>query len=331
MGRTEHRGVPRPASGDEALPPRRRAVPVPGSAVPGIRDCSPGTEGIRASGRRKQERQRMLAGGLPDEGTESDAHGTAIYTLAYVVDGCPFAQEVHKVDGSYITTNPFGLPLGRVEARLPRPSSRTSVSMNRYGILFYLASNRRDPYIGLMTMLKFRFDEEKALETLCLVAERWPGVTPFYLSKTLYLAEREHLNRYGRPIFGDTYIAMQNGPVPSATYDVFKGDLLFAGDPAAFTKALEVRRSDGPPQLFARRPADVDALSDTDIECIDGAIGRCKGRSFKSLSQETHEHRAWYETPADTAIDYALMFDEGNPSAEALLDEAREYAAYGVS
>lgn len=186
-------------------------------------------------------------------------------------------------------------------------------------------------YIASMHTLKFRFDEEKALEALCFVAERWPGVTPFYLSKTLYRAEREHLNLYGRPIFGDTYIAMKNGPVPSAAYDVLKGDLMFAGDPAAFTAALDVRPSEGPTQLFARRSADVDALSDTDTECLAEAVDWCRVRSFQELSQETHEHRAWLDTPVNSAIDYALMIDEDNPAAEAIAQEAREYAAYGVS
>ena len=47
-------------------------------------------------------------------------------------------------------------------------------------------------------------------------------VTQFEILKTLFLADRAHLNRYGRPITFDEYVAMQDGPVPSLAYDVLK-------------------------------------------------------------------------------------------------------------
>ena len=38
----------------------------------------------------------------------------------------------------------------------------------------------------------------------------------------LLFADKKHLERYGRFITGDTYSAMENGPVPSFAYDVVK-------------------------------------------------------------------------------------------------------------
>lgn len=64
--------------------------------------------------------------------------------------------------------------------------------------------------------LKFPFHETKALEVLAFIAKTSPGLTPLFVSKILFFAEKWHLNRYGRPIIGDTYIAMPRGPVPSA-------------------------------------------------------------------------------------------------------------------
>jgi uncharacterized phage-associated protein len=43
------------------------------------------------------------------------------------------------------------------------------------------------------------------------------------LLKLLYIADRECLAETGRPITGDTVVAMKNGPVLSRTYDLIKG------------------------------------------------------------------------------------------------------------
>ena len=45
--------------------------------------------------------------------------------------------------------------------------------------------------------------------------------------KLVYFADRYHLRRYGRPVIGDEYLAMQYGPVPSNTKDIAEmGDFL---------------------------------------------------------------------------------------------------------
>jgi uncharacterized phage-associated protein len=83
-------------------------------------------------------------------------------------------------------------------------------------------------------MLRFQFNEKKGVEALTYIASRWPGVTAFFAAKTLFFAEKLHLNKYARPIVGDTFIAMPNGPVPSTLYDFIKGQLYEAGDPRRF-------------------------------------------------------------------------------------------------
>jgi len=47
-------------------------------------------------------------------------------------------------------------------------------------------------------MIRFYFDEAKAVETLVYIATAWPKITPFYLSKVLFLADRNHLRNFGR-------------------------------------------------------------------------------------------------------------------------------------
>lgn len=99
-------------------------------------------------------------------------------------------------------------------------------------------------------MLKFQFSEKKAVEALTYIASKWPGITAFYASKVLFFAEKLHLNRYCRPIIGDTFIAMPYGPVPSTIYDFIKGELSQSGDPEAFGAALNIASKDVPSIVF---------------------------------------------------------------------------------
>ena len=74
----------------------------------------------------------------------------------------------------------------------------------------------------------FEFNAEKAIEVILYIAEHIKEPTFHTVSKVLYFADKEHLEKYGRFICGDSYIAMRRGPVPSGVYDLLKlarGDL----------------------------------------------------------------------------------------------------------
>jgi uncharacterized phage-associated protein len=178
-------------------------------------------------------------------------------------------------------------------------------------------------------MMRFQFDEKKGVEALTYIASKWPGVTVFFASKVLFFAEKRHLNRYARPIVADTFIAMASGPVPSTLYDFIKGQLDQAGDPEAITKALSISR-DPYKRVTALRDADLDALSPSDIACLDEAIAFCRARTFGVLSNLTHQEKAWSTAQLNGPMDYEAMIDDENPARDAILEEAQEFAAYGV-
>jgi uncharacterized phage-associated protein len=178
-------------------------------------------------------------------------------------------------------------------------------------------------------LLRFQFDEKKGVEALTYIASKWPGLTAFYASKVLFFAEKSHLTRYSRPIIGDTFIAMPNGPVPSTLYDFIKGRLEQSGDPDAFMAALLIER-DPYPRIAAQRQPNLDVLSPSDRECLDQAIEFCRGRSFGTLSGLTHQERAWKDAPVNGPMDYAHMIDDDCADRDTVVAEAQEFAAYGV-
>ncbi len=72
-----------------------------------------------------------------------------------------------------------------------------------------------------MRRLTFRFDLEKLVNALAYFAHAGVGdLTKLKAVKLLYLADQRHLFRYGRPITGDRYIAMDLGPVPESAYQL---------------------------------------------------------------------------------------------------------------
>lgn len=134
-----------------------------------------------------------------------------------------------------------------------------------------------------------RFNVEKAIEVLLYVSQR---VQDLYVAlKVVYFADREHLSRYGRLICGDSYVAMQYGPVPSGLYDLVKsvrGDGYCPIDlPLSDAFAVENR------SIRPKRAPNLDLLSESDIECLDEAIAKYGGLSFNQLKRLTHRDRAF--------------------------------------
>ncbi len=123
------------------------------------------------------------------------------------------------------------------------------------------------------------------------------------LCKILYFADQSHLSKYGRSITGDTYIAMQFGPVPSCVDDIFKalrGDSFFSS-----SHEIEILKEylvfENRFIIRGLKEPDKDELSVSDIECLDYAINICRDKSFAELTALSHD-LAWNNTKRDRAI-----------------------------
>lgn len=138
----------------------------------------------------------------------------------------------------------------------------------------------------------FRFKAEKALEVIVYLATHLPNPTYAHIFKVLYYADIEHLRRYCRFISGDSYTAMENGAVPSKTYDIIKDvngkherkyyDI--PSERAFFTKGYLVK---------PLREPNLDYLSKSDIECLDKSIKENGGKSKDELSDMSHNENAY--------------------------------------
>lgn len=170
-------------------------------------------------------------------------------------------------------------------------------------------------------MITARFDPQAAVEALLYVVYRSQDPTFHHISKLLYFADRMHLERYGRLIFGDTYIAMKNGPVPSGVYDMLK-DAQKQNGFYRYREAANAFTVVGDYRVQPNRTPNLDWLSDSDIECIDEAIELYDLKSFGELTKLSHDD-AWLAADRNDAISLeSLVQSLGNP--DDLLAHLRE-------
>lgn len=148
----------------------------------------------------------------------------------------------------------------------------------------------------------FRYD--KAVNSILYALRELGGATDMHkLCKILYFADQKHLSEYGRSITGDTYIAMQYGPVPSCVDDILKalrGDSFFSGN----SQIGELKKSIAFDNRYILRSyisPDMDELSQTDAECLSFAVNLCRDKSFGELTALSHG-LAWNNTHRDRVM-----------------------------
>ena len=151
------------------------------------------------------------------------------------------------------------------------------------------------------------FDRDKALEAILYIAHRLPSPTLHGISKMCYLADKRHLERYGRLICGDRYVAMEYGPVPSTIYDMMKvADGRENLDPDTDALIMESFAVRAGRNIKPRRKANIDVLAKSEIECFDFAIRKYGKKTFGQLTDLTHDD-AWNSVDQDKPISIEAM------------------------
>lgn len=154
--------------------------------------------------------------------------------------------------------------------------------------------------------------------------------------KLLFLADREHLLRFGRTITGDRYDALPYGPVPSDTLALLDG-LEAVKTRGTASEDVQVKELVESIDFVAKRypeyrplvNADLDALSESDIKILDQVALEHGEKSFEELYNLTHDmaayKRAWREE--STHKKFPMRFEDffaESPERAAFLNELLE-------
>lgn len=124
-------------------------------------------------------------------------------------------------------------------------------------------------------------------------------VSVLKLVKLMYLADRESMRQYGRPMSFDTMVSMPHGPVSSHTLDLINGftggaegdawDYWISGRDGHF---VELRRD------FERK--DLDQLSNADLRVLDTTWTRFGHMDQWELRDFTHDHCSEWRDPTNS-------------------------------
>ena len=172
--------------------------------------------------------------------------------------------------------------------------------------------------------VRYRPNYQKILEAIVFVSGKHPGRGFHHILKTLYYADKFHLQKYGRPILGDTYVKMPFGPVGSITYDILKMSDYLPSEIADQAEAALQTSRDKVPRVNARRSAELSLFSESDLMCLGEALAFCDDIPFPDLTELTHQEQAWLQAEMHKEMDYELMVDDDIEHRGDLLTHIRE-------
>jgi uncharacterized phage-associated protein len=146
--------------------------------------------------------------------------------------------------------------------------------------------------------IRFRFDERRAAAAASFLLELAGGSLEYLaLIKLLYFADRESLDVRGRPISGDRFVSMRNGPVLSTVYELVR--LTIAGQQTRGPWAERIE-SDGRYRVRLRGRPDVSPLSEAELAILRQVFEQSRKDSRWTLRDKSHQLPEW-EDPGESS------------------------------
>ena len=106
------------------------------------------------------------------------------------------------------------------------------------------------------------FDVNKAIEVLLYVAQAVDVIEPLLV--TTYVADKKHLERWGRLIYGETYVTAFCGVRPVHLHSLL----------TSRRGEIDFKLRDGGIIEPTRKP-NLDLLSESDVKCLEEAVQEC--------------------------------------------------------
>ena len=159
--------------------------------------------------------------------------------------------------------------------------------------------------------MPFSFSHRKATQALNFFARKAGGrINKMKALKLVYFADRYHLRKYGRPVVGDEYLAMNYGPVASGTKDLAEMSDFLGEEEERYAKRF-IRPAESAITYSSIHNVDEKVLSESDREALEFVWGRFGRTAEFALSKLTHRYPDWKKQPQqlDSADHIAAALD----------------------
>ena len=176
-----------------------------------------------------------------------------------------------------------------------------------------------------------QYQQEKFINALLFFGKKTNpkifGITK--LLKLLFLSDFYHFKKYGKPILGDIYFRLAQGPVPSVSYNFFS-ETFYRGENTALKEVARVvpeKMIDH--DLYRIEPLkepNLDVFSGSDIEIMENVAKRFHNKTATEMVKEIHKISFVKDAKEIIQIDYKIILknDADRKYVESLEKEENE-------
>lgn len=175
------------------------------------------------------------------------------------------------------------------------------------------------------------FDKQKLTEIVLYILNKTKGLDYYHVFKVIYFANIAHLVKYGFRMTTDEFCALPDGPVPSILYDCIKDDIHCDKElEAMIEESIAKGNDDAYYMLTAKREADMDYLSNADVEEIDKSIEENAYLPYGELREKSHGeewNRAFYNTKQGRKIMDVIGMAKDGKAGDDMLEYIKDNLA----
>lgn len=125
--------------------------------------------------------------------------------------------------------------------------------------------------------------KKRTLEAFAYIAEKNPRKSNYYnVLKVFYLADKMHMEKFGRYIFDESYLALAKGPVPARAFTMIQELREYGKLVCALASPVRIVGY----EVVVERKYDDQYFSESDLECIDEVIALSATKDLGGLSHD---------------------------------------------
>lgn len=163
----------------------------------------------------------------------------------------------------------------------------------------------------MLLSARAKINRGKALQALLYLVSRLPDPANIYnVLKCIWFADRDHLEQFGRQIYGERYFAPEHGPVPSFAYNMIKyaagRDDTFDLDWDELSASFEATKT----KIRAKKQPVLEELSRSELMCLNAAAKKYGNLSFAKLKRISHQSKAFRNADANGGIEIEAILSE---------------------